>query len=106
MTRNLLKISAVACGMLLAGSAFAGGHGKMAGPSGAMVGNSCAGCHGTMGVSTGAAPSLKGLPADYLATAMKDFKSGKRPASIMGRIAKGYSDESIDAMAAYFGGMK
>lgn len=106
MTRNLLKISAVACGMLLTGSAFAAGHGGMAGPSGAMLANTCAGCHGTNGVSAGAAPSLKGLPADYLATAMKDFKSGKRPSTIMGRIAKGYSDSSIDAMSAHFGGMK
>lgn len=106
MTRNVLKLSAIACGMMLASASFAGSHGGMKGASGSMLGNTCAGCHGTHGVSVGAAPSLKGLPVDYLKTAMMDFKSGKRPATIMGRIAKGYSDADIAAIADYFGGMK
>lgn len=102
MTHKLFKATAIAASMLcigLSGSANAGA-------SGAMLGNTCAGCHGTHGVSAGAAPSLKGLPVDYLKQAMHDFKSDKRPATIMNRIAKGYSDADIDAMAAYFGGMK
>ena len=74
--------------------------------SGAAVARTCAGCHGTDGVSKGAAPSIKGLPANYLAQAMKDFKSGSRPGTIMGRIAKGYSDAEIDAMAKYFSNLK
>jgi cytochrome c553 len=32
---------------------------------------------------------------------MQDFKAGKRPATIMHQIAKGYSDEQIGALAAY-----
>ena len=75
-------------------------------PSGAMLGNTCAGCHGTNGVSVGSAPSLKGLPPDYIVTAMKAFRSGERPSTIMGRIAKGYNDEEIAAMAKFFGDMK
>lgn len=99
MAQNLLKAASIVAAMALSGAVHAGA-------SGAMLGNTCAGCHGTHGVSAGAAPSLKGLPTDYLKQAMHDFKSDKRPATIMNRIAKGYSDADIDAMAAYFGGMK
>ncbi|MBF0439660.1 MAG: cytochrome c4 [Magnetococcales bacterium] len=60
----------------------------------AMLANTCAGCHGTNGVSGGPAmPSIAGMPAPYLKTIMADFKSGKRPSTIMGRIAKGYTEE-------------
>jgi sulfide dehydrogenase cytochrome subunit len=74
--------------------------------SGAALAFTCYGCHGYDGLSKGAAPSLKGLPADYLSQAMKDFKSGKRPATIMGRIAKGYSDGEIAAMSEYLATLK
>lgn len=70
------------------------------------IARTCFGCHGVDGVSRGAAPPLKGLPASYLEQAMGDFKSGARPATIMGRIAKGYSDGEIKAMAEYFGSLK
>ena len=51
-------------------------------------------------------PSLAGQSQIAIATAMKKFKSGERPASIMGRIAKGYSDAEIEAMADYFAKLK
>ncbi len=74
--------------------------------TGRSVGVTCNGCHGPDGSSKGAAPSLKGLPAAHLEKSMLDFKSGKRTATIMGRIAKGYSDEEIKAVAKYFADMK
>jgi sulfide dehydrogenase cytochrome subunit len=37
---------------------------------------------------------------------MKKFKSGERPSSIMGRLAKGYSDAEITAMAEFFSKQK
>lgn len=33
---------------------------------------------------------------------MREFKSGARPATVMGRIAKGFDDAEIDAMAEWF----
>ncbi len=69
---------------------------------GAALSISCAGCHGTDGVSPGSIPSLQGKPAAYLARAMRDFRSGERPATVMGRHAKGYTDEEIRLMAEYF----
>jgi cytochrome subunit of sulfide dehydrogenase len=32
---------------------------------------------------------------------MQDFRSGKRQATVMHQIAKGYTDEQVDAIAAY-----
>ncbi|MBF0179288.1 MAG: c-type cytochrome [Magnetococcales bacterium] len=61
---------------------------------GAILANTCAGCHGTNGVSAGPSmPTIAGMPTTYLQKIMADFKSGKRPSTIMGRIAKGYTEE-------------
>jgi sulfide dehydrogenase cytochrome subunit len=62
----------------------------------------CANCHGTNGRSTGRMPRLAGMPAATLAQHMRDFRDGKRPATLMHQLAKGYSDEQIDLLAAYF----
>jgi cytochrome c553 len=37
---------------------------------------------------------------------MRDFKTGVRPATIMHQLAKGYTDEQIEALAAYFSAQK
>jgi cytochrome c553 len=66
----------------------------------------CANCHGTNGASLQGMPTLAGRPKEYLARQMQDFKSGTRPASIMHQIAKGYSDEHIEALSAYFSAQK
>ena len=87
-------------GLMASSAALAGG------PTGQAIAFTCNGCHGHGGMSKGAAPSIKGLPASYMDSAMKDFKSDKRPATIMNRIAKGYSDEEIAAMAQYYASMK
>ena len=34
---------------------------------------------------------------------MREFKSGARPATVMGRIAKGFDDAEIDAIAQWLG---
>ena len=63
----------------------------------------CFTCHGTDGRSVGGVPpSLAGQDRNYLLQAMKDFKAGKRPATIMHQQAKGYTDEELEALAGYF----
>jgi cytochrome subunit of sulfide dehydrogenase len=63
----------------------------------------CFTCHGTNGNSAGGVPpSLAGRSRAELLQTMKDFKSGTRPATIMHQQAKGYSDEQLDLIAAYF----
>src|SRR3989449_9533692 len=66
----------------------------------------CANCHGTNGVSLQGMPNLAGQQRAYLVQQMQDFKTGKRPATIMHQLAKGYTDEQIEALAAYFSAQK
>ena len=71
--------------------------------SGSMLSHTCAGCHGTNGHSAGEVmPSLAGMDKRYLYKAMMDFRSGARPSTIMGRMARAYSDEEIAAIAPSF----
>jgi sulfide dehydrogenase cytochrome subunit len=60
---------------------------------------SCAGCHGTGGHSAGAIPSIYGRSAASIAETLRAFRDGKQPATVMNRIAKGYSDTEIDVVA-------
>ena len=67
----------------------------------------CFTCHGTDGNSAGGVPpSLAGRNPAELFQTMKDFQSGKRPATIMHQHAKGYTDEQLRLIAAYFGSVK
>ena len=67
---------------------------------------SCANCHGTNGVSQGAVASLAGAAKADLVAKMQEFKSGKRPGTIMPQLAKGYSDEQIETLATWFATQK
>ncbi len=68
-----------------------------------ILSNTCAGCHGPNGISHGPlTPSIAGLSKEYILESMHDFASGKRPSTVMQRIAKGYSDADIKAVAEYF----
>jgi cytochrome subunit of sulfide dehydrogenase len=62
----------------------------------------CANCHGTNGQARGDMRPLAGLSADRIVASLADFKSGAQPATIMHQIAKGYTDEQIRLLAAFF----
>jgi cytochrome subunit of sulfide dehydrogenase len=62
----------------------------------------CANCHGTNGQARGDMKPLAGLSADKIVAFVSDFKSGAQPASIMHQLAKGYSDEQVKLIAAFF----
>ena len=69
-----------------------------------MLANTCAGCHGTLGASAGEQmPSIAGMDNGYLFSVLSDYKTGVRRSTIMGRLMKGYSDQEIRAIAAFFG---
>jgi len=75
----------------------------VSGASAVMLAETCAGCHGTDGASVGpASPTLAGMDAAYFTELMQGFRDGKIYSTIMGRIAKGYSDEEFELMAGYF----
>jgi cytochrome c553 len=76
-------------------------------PSAARLAATCAACHGTNGATQGGTlPPLAGQPQQALAAALRDFKAGKRQATIMTQIAKGYTDEQIELLAAWFAAQK
>lgn len=67
---------------------------------------SCANCHGTAGVAQQGMESLAGQSKDDLLKKMLDFKTGKKPATIMHQLSKGYTDEQLEQLAVYFSALK
>ncbi len=66
----------------------------------------CALCHGTNGTNAGGLPNLAGQPRNYIAQQLHDFRDGKRQATIMHQIAKGYTEPQINALAEFFAAQK
>jgi len=62
----------------------------------------CSACHGTNGESVAGPRSLAGMPRQEIADALRAFKAGERPGTVMPQLAKGYTDDEIDALAAWF----
>lgn len=65
------------------------------------VAAACTGCH-RPGDSDPALPQLAERSAGDIVAAMAAFRAGKRPATVMDRIAKGYSDDETAAIAAWY----
>jgi cytochrome c553 len=68
-------------------------------PAGAAA---CSGCHPASARVTSPVPRLVGLDRAAIVRAMQDFRSGTRAATVMDRIAKGFTDEEIQAIAAWY----
>ena len=66
----------------------------------------CANCHGTNGNARGEMKQLAGVSAEKIIAAFNDYKSGNQPATIMHQISKGYTDEQVKLVAAYFAAQK
>jgi sulfide dehydrogenase cytochrome subunit len=68
-------------------------------PAGAAA---CSGCHPVSSRVTSPVARLNGLERAAIVRAMQDFRSGKRAATVMDRIAKGFTDDEIQAIAAWY----
>ncbi|WOH49109.1 cytochrome C [Bradyrhizobium sp. sBnM-33] len=66
---------------------------------------SCSGCHST-GTTASSISRLYGRDAGDIATAMAKFRDGSLPATVMNRIAKGFTDEESRAIATWFAAQK
>jgi cytochrome c553 len=66
---------------------------------------SCSGCH-SVGAIASVIPRLYGRDASDIATAMAGFRDGSRPATVMNRIAKGFTDDELRAIAAWLAAQK
>lgn len=101
-----IKIAVSPAALLLAGAcAWSTAHAQDPGYARSLAAT-CAHCHGTDGRSVGMTPGLAGVDKGYMVQQMKDFKAGKRPATIMHQLAKGYTDAQIEQVAAYFAAQK
>jgi len=72
-------------------------------PAGAAA---CSGCHPASTRVTSPVPRLAGRDAAAIVKAMQDFRSGARTGTVMDRIAKGFTDEEIQAIAAWYATQK
>ena len=68
-------------------------------PAGAAA---CSGCHPASPRVTSPVPRLSGLDRTAIVRAMQDFKAGRRTGTVMDRIAKGFTDDEIEAIAAWY----
>lgn len=66
----------------------------------------CVGCHGPNSGGSGSIAGIAGRDAREISTALLAFRAGERSGTIMGRIAKGYTDDEIAAIAAYLAGLR
>ena len=65
----------------------------------------CAGCHGAEGLPAAGVPfpRLAGLPPEYLAKQLFDYRGGARPDDVMAPIARALGDAEIGSLARFFG---
>jgi cytochrome subunit of sulfide dehydrogenase len=96
MKKNPLKLAALTALVALAPLAQAQS------TAGRNLAATCANCHGTNGQARGDMKLLAGMPADKLLALVADYKNGNQPASIMHQISKGYTDDQMKLVAAYF----
>lgn len=65
----------------------------------------CATCHAST-TGTSGIPSLAGKDPSEILRIMQDFRSGKRQATVMHQLARGYTDEQVRAIAGYLTAQK
>ena len=93
-SRSILRaLRGVALGFLVATAAAAAEP-----PAGA---TSCSGCHALSAKVETPVPPIRGRDPAEIVAAMRQFRSGERPSTVMGRIAKGFSDDEIQAIAGW-----
>jgi cytochrome c553 len=89
--------------LVLASVAASPAGAQTAAPPGAAA---CSGCHAPAGRAGMAIPPLRGRASDEIVTAMRAFRTGERPATVMDRIAKGFSDDEVQAISAWYGAQR
>ncbi len=67
-----------------------------------LIAQACAGCHGQGGAGMGEVPVIAGKNRDTFLEVWQAFRADERPATIMNRIARGYTDDEVAILADYF----
>lgn len=67
----------------------------------------CANCHGPDGVSPGAMPTIAGASLDVLKATLLAFRNDEAAGTtVMVRLAKGFSEDELIALAEHFASLK
>lgn len=90
--------AALALGLL---AASAGAQQKPAISDTALAAQTCNVCHGSAAYVSPTMPPIHGVDEATLYRTLIEFKTDKRPYTIMGRIARGYSDAQLKALSEY-----
>jgi cytochrome c553 len=75
-------------------------------PQPPLIAQACVGCHGQAGAGTGTVPKIAGYSRDLFIAQWAAFRNKERPATMMDRIAKGYTDAEVAVLADYFSKLK
>ncbi|HYF07698.1 MAG TPA: hypothetical protein VD970_08755 [Acetobacteraceae bacterium] len=72
-------------------------------PDAALLSGGCQGCHGVTGQAGHGVPTIarQHSRAEFVQI-MQAFQANQRPATVMGRIARGYTEAEIAALAAHY----
>ena len=96
-----VRCAAAVLALLAAPATLAAGDGA----AGRLKANTCMGCHGIPGYTnaypTYRVPKLGGQSPEYIAVALKAYKSGERPHLTMRAQAANLSDQDIADIAAF-----
>jgi cytochrome c553 len=99
-TRATSAALAAAC---LFTSVVAASAGSAVPPPGAA---SCTGCHAASAKVETRVPRIAGRNPAEIVAAMEAFRSGQKPATVMDRIAKGFTEAEVRAIADWLGAQK
>jgi len=64
--------------------------------------SSCSGCHPANRDVATPAPRLAGRDPAEIVQLFQAFRTAQRPATVMGRIAKGFTDDEVKAIADWY----
>jgi sulfide dehydrogenase cytochrome subunit len=82
---------------------LAGGPAVAQTADGPLLAGACAGCHGVTGEGGHGIPNIYHMhDRQQFVELMRAFRTNERPNTVMGRIARGYTDAEISALAAHF----
>jgi cytochrome c553 len=73
---------------------------------GEYLASECVTCHLISGKAVGGIPPIVGWPTDQFLAVMKAYKNKDRDNNVMQTIAAKLKEEELEALAAYFGGLK
>jgi sulfide dehydrogenase cytochrome subunit len=73
-----------------------------AAPTAEAIARNCVVCHGPKEAGQLEIPKLANYPARKMVEMLTGFRDGQKEATIMNRMAKAFTDEQIQALAAHF----